>query len=177
MQTGSETVDVEALMLRIRDEVAQALAQEGERWTAGVRHENGGLERKGFTPIVCAEELSFLNNNWHSLMVQETPASHRKFLGKLVVRAKRFILDTVWHYLFHRYLEREKELLMNLVRYLNSNARHIDAQDYEGFWQLVKKVDSDVAALNERMDQLFESAAVDNAQLRRELASLRAERG
>ncbi len=176
MQTSSETVDVEALMLRIREEVAQTLSQEGGRWTAGARPQNDALDRKGFTPIICAEELSFLNNNWHSLMVQETPSSHRKFFGKFVVRAKRFIIDTVWHYLFHRYLEREKELLMNLVRYLNANARHIDAQDYDGFWQLVKKVDNDVAALNERMDQLFDSAAVDNAQLRRELASLRAER-
>ena len=176
MQTSSETVDVEALMRRIREEVSQALANEDSRWNASPLPRASALDRKGFSPIVCAEELSFLNNNWHSLMVQETPSSHRPFFGKIIVRAKRFIIDTVWHYLFHRYLEREKELMMNLVRYLNSNARHIDSQDYEGFWQLVKKVDSDVAALNERMDQLFDSAAADNAQLRKELAALRSER-
>lgn len=173
MQTGSETVDVEALMLKIREEVAQAISSDETRWTAGPMPVSANPDRKGFSPIVCAEELSYLNNHWHSLMVQEEPSSHRPFFGKIVVRAKRFILDTVWHYLFHRYLEREKELLMNLVRYLNTNARHIDAQDYDGFWQLVKKMDNDVAALNQRMDQLFDSAAVDNAQLRKELAELR----
>ncbi len=109
------------------------------------------------TPVLYSEELNYLNANWNNWVAGTQVASHRPFIGPVIVRVKKFILDLFWGAL-GGYFEREREFHMNLVRFLNSTARYIDARDAEIFWQLVQKFDNDLAAVNERLDRMYDEA-------------------
>ena len=155
--------DVEAIMERIRSEVRAASMKRDDRFgppSPYPRPIGAAAAAPGsFSPIIYREELRYLNDNWHSWVTPEDPVTHRRFYGKLIVRVKRFILDAVWNYILKGYFERERQFQMNLVRFLNELARHVDQRDADVFWQLVKKLDNDIVGVNERTDLLFDEAA------------------
>lgn len=152
----NEVPDVEAIMERIRREVKASNAEERANYPRYVPPP-GSDERSAGLPLIDYDELNYLNAHWHNWAVSEELTSHRKIIGPLIVRAKKFIIDLVWQYVLKGYLEREKQFQMQLVRYLNANARYVDNRDYEIFWQLIKKMDGDVEALNTRMDRLVDA--------------------
>lgn len=160
---GSDVPNVEAIMERIRSEVRAAAMKRDDRFgspSAYPRPVGAGAAAPGaFSPIIYREELRYLNDNWHSWVTPEAPVSHRRFYGRFIVRAKRFVLDAVWNYILKGYFERERQFQMNLVRFLNELARHVDQRDADVFWQLVKKLDNDIVGVNERTDLLFDDAA------------------
>ncbi len=125
------------------------------------------------TALIDYEELNYLNAHWHDWAQAVEVTSHRKYLGKIILKAKRFIIDVVWTYMLQGYLEREKAFFMNMVRYLNSNARYIDNRDYKNFWQLANKVDNDISGINDRMDVLYENANAKIIELQAEIADLK----
>ena len=152
----SEVPDVEAIMERIRTEVRETIGEERAKYPRYVPPAAAD-ERSAGLPLIDYEELNFLNAHWHDWTITEELSSHRKFIGPIVVRAKRFIINVIWQYLLKGYLEREKQFHMQLVRYLNANARYVDNRDYEIFWQLIKKMDNDVEAMNNRVDRLVDA--------------------
>ena len=121
------------------------------------------------SPVLYSEELNYLNAAWNNWTQREDYTSHRPFLGRLIIRFKRTVFDFLTGSVFRRYFEREREFQMNLVRQLNAMARYIDARDAEIFWQLTEKIDSDVAAMNDRTDQLFDAAASELVRVENEL--------
>ncbi len=149
------TPDVEAIMRRIREDVRLTIKNERAEFPKYIPPAPEDNRNPG-TALIDFEELNYINSHWHNWCVTEELNSHRKYFGKLVVKAKRFIIGIVWQYILKGYLEREQQFNMQLVRYLNANARHVDNRDYENFWQLIRKMDNDVAALNDRMDRLID---------------------
>lgn len=160
-QAGSQPLDVDEIMAGIRRAIKIGADKIGA--------ESGGEQPLRYTPpaerlfdgapssILYSEELNYLNARWNSWSERENYSSHRRLLGPLVVRLKRRIRDFLWESIFSSYFEREREFQMQLVKFLNSTARYVDARDADLFWQLVKKIDNDVAAVNERMDVLHDS--------------------
>ena len=145
--------DVNAIMAQIRAEVRKAVAEDKASYPKYVPPEQSN--RPAGQTLIEFEELSYLNQHWNDWSSTEHLSSHRPIVGRFIVRAKQFILNVVWQYILKGYLDRERQFQMQLVRFLNDNARYVDRRDYEIFWQLIKKIDSDVAALNERTDRLF----------------------
>jgi len=141
-------IDVQQVMQRIRNEVAQEL--EGSAQGA---FKPRVVQTDPSSPILYSDELNFLNANWQNWAEPTEPKSHRKLVGPLVVRFKRFIGNIIWNSFLSGYFNREREFQMQLVRHLNNSARYIDARDKELFWQLIKKIDSDVSGVLRRADR------------------------
>lgn len=144
--------DVEAIMARIRERVREEL-----------RHGNTAqptqlfkLKESNQVPLLYSEELNFLNANWQNWITPTEITSHRFLIGPIIVRAKRFLFNFIWKYILKGYFESERQFHMNLVRHLNASARYIEGRDSEIFWELVKKIDHDIAEINTRFDQLFD---------------------
>ena len=151
---SSKSPDIDAIMERIRSDVKASLSGEGTSYPKYVPpSSDGALDGRA---LIDFDELNYLNAHWHDWSVAEDISSHRRIVGPVIVRAKRFVMNVLWQYLLKGYLEREKQFQMQLVRYLNANARYTDARDYKIFWEVVKKMDNDVSALNERMDRLVD---------------------
>jgi Methionine biosynthesis protein MetW len=108
------------------------------------------------SPLICSEELNYLNANWHGWAAKQEITSHRKIIGPVIVKLKSFLVDVIGKYLFQGYFEKERQFQMNLVRYLNHNARYVDAKIQESFWQLIEKVDAEALSFNQRIDRVFE---------------------
>lgn len=169
--SNAKAINVEELMQRIRSEVKDAVSKERSnlpRYTPA-----NEFKQDDGTALIDYDELNFINAHWHDWPKIEELSSHRKLLGRFIVRAKRFIVDSIMNACLSGYFERERQFHLNLVRYLNSNARYVDNRDYKNFWQLVKKVDSDVAALNERTDRFYDQLSSSVISMQEEIAELK----
>jgi hypothetical protein len=154
----ADRVDVEAIMGRIRAQVKQGLAG-GKSRLPKYAPPAAQLMEGAVTPVLYSEELNYLNANWNTWTIPEEITSHRRLIGPLIVRAKKAFRDFLWNGIFRKYFDAERQFQMQLVRHLNATARYIDARDAELFWQIMRKLDNDVEAMNERMDLLFDQAA------------------
>lgn len=137
-------------MAKIREEVEQ----EALELPDAVNHYRPSRQAQSNTPLIHTEELNYLNSSWGDWVQTEAPVSHRKFIGKFILKAKSWVVDTLWHHALGNYFERERKFQMFLVRYLNQNARYIDDRDASNFNQLNAKMDDDIRGLNSRVDQL-----------------------
>jgi hypothetical protein len=156
--SATEAPDVESIMARIRTQVKRSLKEHPPR-SPKYTPPAAELFTGSVSPVLYSDELNYLNAHWNDWSVAEEFTSHRPYLGPLIVKVKnlvrRFLLDSV----FKTYFEREREFQMQLVRHLNALARYVDQRDSELFWQIVNKVDSDVKALNDRVDLFFNQAS------------------
>lgn len=153
-----EPPDVEAIMASIRSHVKRGLAERPPgipKYTPPAAELFSG----SVSPVLYSDELNYLNAHWNDWLVGEQITSHRRFLGPLVVKVKEKLRRFVVNSLLPGYFEKEREFQGQLVRHLNASARYIDARDAEIFWQTVRKIDSDITAINERTDRLFEEAS------------------
>lgn len=151
---NQEKVDVEALMARIRERVRQTPLN-GSHLPA--QSQTPQFSQGKIQPLICAEELNFLNANWQGWISKTDITSHRPIIGPVIVTVKKLLRNFIWNSLFKEYFERERQFQMKLVRFLNTTARYIDARDAEVFWNTNHKLDLDTRAINERMDILFDS--------------------
>ena len=148
--------NVEALMAGIREKVRASLAEDKNSYP---RFTPTSVSQASMdTALIDYDELNFMNAHWHDWSVAEEITSHRPLIGRFIVKAKRFVIDALLNHVLKGYFERERQFHMQLVRYLNANARYVDNRDYRNFWQLAQKVDNDVAAMNKRVDHLFDTA-------------------
>lgn len=154
---GNATLDISEVLQNIKADVVLALKDE-KPMTIPVELCGGKKIDNSEKPILYSEELNYLNANWANFNPVASLSSHRRVIGPWIVRMKRLIIDFLWNNLFRSYFEHERDFNMQLVRHLNRSARYIDARDKEIFWQIIKKVDSDVEMLIERIDTLFTSA-------------------
>lgn len=153
----SDLPDVESLMARIRAEAKAALSS-ADSIVPGAPKSAQNSRNNSHKSILYSDELNYLNANWHNWNPATEITSHRRFVGRFIVKIKRFFVDLVWNYVLKGYFERERQFHMHLVKHLNATARYIDARNEEIFWQLIEKVDSDIAAVVERADHLFQHA-------------------
>lgn len=157
-------VDVEAIMERIRAQVKQGLAGKKPR-VPKFSSPAAQLMEGGASPILYSDELNYLNANWNTWTAEQEFTSHRPVIGPLIARVKKAFRDFLWQGILKNYFDAERQYQMQLVRHLNASARYIDARDAELFWQIMRKLDNDVKALNDRMDLLFDQASAAVAAL------------
>lgn len=158
-------------MAGIRDRVRKDLKERGRETPSRVRVVE--IERDPGTALIDYDELNYLNAHFHDWAQVGEISSHRRGAGRVIVWFKRKVLHTVLEYVLNGYFERERSFHIQLVRFLNANARYIDNRDYQNFWQLVEKIDRDIIALNERTDRMFDEAYTSVIALREEVAELR----
>ena len=152
---NESTPNVEAIMARIRKDAKEFVAESGRKpikVQPRAASEHGGKH----SPVQYSEELNYLNAHWSDWAEATQITSHRKIVGPIIVRIKRFFVDLVWNYLLKGYFERERQFQMHLVRFLNQTAKYVDDRDAEIFWELVNKIDSDISGLNERVDRIYD---------------------
>ena len=174
---SKDDIDIESVMAGIRQKVREDL-KNGRPTVPGFRPSSPAQSGSAASTIVLSPELQYLNAHWCDwLQAEEPPVSHRPVLGKIVLGAKNFVIQTVWKYIFGKYFERERVYQHNIVRFLNETAYYVDRRDSEVFDHLFQKIDADIKALNERMDRLFDLAASENLALQDEVRELQAAAG
>ena len=156
-ESNANTIEPNALIDSIEQEVLQAIRQEAFTIKAYIPPKTDNDGKTGQS-ILYNEELDYMNVHWNDWAVPIEINSHRPFIGKYIVALKKWVLDYLWDVFFKRYFEREREFQLNLIRHLNDTAKYIDSRNSEIFWELVEKIDSDIGAVNERNDRLYELA-------------------
>ena len=154
-QMQPEEINVQELMDGIKAEVISSLSDAESRFplkTAGRPSPGSNTS----TPLYMSDELNYLNANWRGWPIKPELSTHRGFLGRLALRAKRYLLNLVWNGFFAEYFKREEAFQQHLVQFLNKQARYSDARDAEIFWQLIDKLDGDISALNRKCDALHD---------------------
>ena len=139
-----ENPDVAELMKSIRADVKSQSSSADDKADSS--------EESSPASVLYSEELNYLNANWSNWAESVEITSHRKFFGPIIVRLKRAFVNLVWEHLLKGYFDRERQFQLNLVNYLNKNAKYIDKRDSDIFWELIHKVDDEVLALNERVE-------------------------
>ena len=148
---SQEKIDVQALMAKIREDIkSEADKLDGSAPSYIPQSQSSSSE----TPLLYSEELNYLNEHWNNLSHQTEITSHRPVVGPIIVKAKKFLVNSIWNFVLRDYFERERNFQMNLVKHLNNSARYIDDRIEKIFWQLVDKMDQDVKGLNQRVDKL-----------------------
>ena len=182
VSTGADSTagpDVDAIMARIKAEVKAELGDVRARFPRPAAAAMNTSDHST-SPVLYAEELDFMNAEWRGWPVRPKITTHRKYIGAAFVRVKEYLVHLVWDIMFKDYFQREERFHRQLVRYLNKNARYIDARDAEVFWQLVQKVDSDISAINDKCDRLhdevFASLSMIEERLNRESTETNARR-
>lgn len=169
----AEQIDVAQLMQGIRERVKTQLEEFDQHAPQPRRQPIAGqLTREEITPVIFSEELRYLNQHYHDWFSIAPITSARRYTGLFIIRAKNFIVDAVWHYMFQGYIEREREFHKNLVRFLNETAKYIDTHVNEKFLELVRKVDYETGRIHERIERSFDELAASIRSLERELNSL-----
>ena len=105
--------------------------------------------------IASSSELSFLNSKVYGVPFNaDSIVTHRKgILGKLVVKLKRKLLVSIWSS-FAPQIEDAREFRIQLVRLLNDFSKYVDARDASNFWELIRKLDYDIAKTKDRVDMI-----------------------
>lgn len=147
---SEQEIDIAEVMAKIRRRAKEELAKEPQkkRFVAPTQALRAG------DPLISSEELRYLNEHWHDWNNVSEITSHRKIIGPIIVRAKKFIADIIWNTFLRGYIERERDFQMRLVRYLNQVAKYVDEGDKSVRVDLINKIDSDLFANNERIDVL-----------------------
>jgi hypothetical protein len=153
-----------ALMEEIKKRVKSQPLSNKFKFTAQAKDNQG---QSAATALIRSEDLEFLNRNWGNWHQSEA-SSHRAFVGRAIVWAKKRLRSLIFNFVMKDYLESQANFNQALVRYCNNSARYIDAKDMENFWNLIKKIDGDIEATNERVDCLFEELYAELRKLQTE---------
>jgi len=117
--------------------------------------ESGTAPRSG--AVLHSEELRYLNTNYAypTRLNLDGITSHRPgLIGRLIVSFKRRVIRILWDSLFKEYFSAEREYQANLVRFLNDMARYVDGRDTANFWELIRKIDYEIARAMERIERI-----------------------
>lgn len=129
------SVRIEEIIQRIRREIAEeSEARQSDR-TA--------LDDDRLPPISSRPELDYLNRNWALFDPLSEMRSHRPFIGAWVVRF-RWVVRRLVLGVLDRYFEKERLLLLELVRFNNALAERSD--------RLLREVTERTKAVAERND-------------------------
>jgi O-antigen chain-terminating methyltransferase len=129
------TVRIEDILQRIRRDIESA-AREGESDATPV-------DADALPAISSRPELEYLNRNWSLFDPLSEMRSHRRLLGPVVLRFKWMFRRLVLGVL-DRYFEKERLLLLELVRFNNALAERSD--------RLLREVTERTKAVAERND-------------------------
>jgi len=166
MKNGArdEKPDIRAIMAEIRSSVRSKAESLVDQWPT-FQPEPAGFNGEGHRKagdLQHSENLRMVNRlAMAGLSFDATPiVSHRRgFVGKLIVAAKRRMQRIIWS-LFQANIDAEREFRAHVTRVLNEASLYIDDRNGALFWEIVRKVDSDVARLLKRIDEVVEEQRV-----------------
>lgn len=173
-ESASAAPDPIALMQEIRERVKREIGSAAPVRAAFAPSQGNfeGAGEKG-ADLINAEELRFLNLNYGysaTALHGTVLTSHRPgILGRLIVATKRRILAWLRDGLLKEYFEREREYQAHLVRFLNHTSRHIAERDGAIFWELIRKIDVDIAKSLERIERIHDESMASLRTVEREL--------
>ena len=125
-------------------------------FSPGVADIENAAERKA-GELRDSEHLRFLNLHHARVLGLNTGSvqSHRHGLaGRIVIAIKRRLM--VWLAdLLKEHQQHEIEYRAHLVRYLNQIASYGDARDSSLFWELIRKIDTDVTNAVRRIEAIY----------------------
>ncbi len=154
-------VNVRALMDEIRSKVKSDVELHKDRRLAFNPYKADGDVRAQHKAgeLLYSEELRYLNQSYAYAHTARSAAdkisSHRWGpVGKLIVKIKRKVTGILWDSVLKEYFESEREYQANLVRYLNSVSKYVDARDASNFWELIRKIDYDVTKALDRIERI-----------------------
>jgi hypothetical protein len=128
------TVRIEDILQRIRRDIESASRGESEATP---------VDAEALPAISSRPELEYLNRNWSLFDPRSEMRSHRRVLGPVVLRFKWMFRRLVLGVL-DRYFEKERLLLLELVRFNNALAERSD--------RLLREVTERTKAVAERND-------------------------
>lgn len=187
----SEKVDVQTLMEQIRNRVRADFETYKDRRPKFQPYaaDHSGASQFKAGDLLASEELRYLNEQFayahQARIAMSNLSSHRKgLLGRCVILFKRKLFSFLSNSIFKEYFEREREYTAQLVRFLNTTAKYIDARDAHNFWEIIRKIDVDITRALERIERIndeqtgsirsFERQLVDDLNsIRRELIAVR----
>jgi 2-polyprenyl-3-methyl-5-hydroxy-6-metoxy-1,4-benzoquinol methylase len=154
--TLESAVSIPELMARIRSDImADGAVRIDKRPQFSPQKPSDTAARKA-GELLYSEELRYLNMNYMfgpGLNLDAVQSHRGWFIGKIIVKAKRKLLNVMWN-LLRDYFAAEREYQANLVRYLNDVAKYVDARDAGNFWDLIKKLDVDITRALDRVERV-----------------------
>jgi hypothetical protein len=131
--------------VRIED-IVQRIRSEIERASRGAEGDRSPVDADALPAISNRPELEYLNRHWSLFDPLSEMRSHRRLLGPFVLRFKWMFRRLVLGVL-DRYFEKERLLLLELVRFNNALAERCD--------RLLREVTERTKAVAERNDLLL----------------------
>ena len=161
-------------MSEIRARVAEELAQNPEvakpMKSFAATQNVEGHSRAG--ELQHSEELHFLNRNWNALSQPDLShiTSHRPgIIGKLIVKLKHKLASFLYNTCLRDRFEAQNAYNMRVVQLLNKASFYIDDRDGAAFWELVRKIDYDVAKALNRIEKIADEQGGDLRTLQRDM--------
>ncbi|MGI6523992.1 MAG: methyltransferase domain-containing protein [Bdellovibrionota bacterium] len=154
--TTNEIPDIAAVMAEIRQRVRSDVAanRDTQKPFQGTAADFHATRKAG--EILHSEELRYLNTNYAygPRLNLDAITSHRPgLIGKVIVKCKRKLLSMIWD-LLKDYFTAERDFQANLVRLLNDFTKYVDARDAANFWELIRKLDYDIAKVSDRVERI-----------------------
>lgn len=152
--------DVRAIMAEIRQSIRSKVEGSRDEWPV-LRPERVEAERSGHSragEIQHSEELRMVNLLAGAGLTADATGitSHRRGIaGRVIVAAKRRLQRFIWS-LFQANIEAEREFRSHVTRVLNQTSFYIDDRDGAIFWEVVRKIDTDVARMLRRVEELID---------------------
>jgi SAM-dependent methyltransferase len=153
---GTGAVSIPELMAKIRSEILTESKTKQDKRPQFLPQQPKDTAARKAGELLYSEELRYLNMNYMfgpGLNLDAVQSHRRGFLGKLIVKGKRKLLNVMWN-LLRDYFAAEREYQANLVRYLNDVAKYVDARDAGNFWDLIKKLDVDITRALDRVERV-----------------------
>ncbi len=160
MSNTAERINIQDLMQQIRNQVKEQIDSDSYSLPAFSPQQVDFLKEDEYKAgdLTNCENLLFLNRNY-GVSLALNPGnivSHRAgIIGKLIVFVKRKVAVLLRESILKDYLAAEQEFLTHLVRHLNFNSRYTDSRDFSLFWQLIRKIDTDVEKSLERVERIY----------------------
>ncbi|MGH7898622.1 MAG: class I SAM-dependent methyltransferase, partial [Candidatus Binatia bacterium] len=130
-------VRVEDIIQRIRREIAEEAAAES------IEPRGKPVDAEALPKVAYRPELNYLNRNWQLFDANSEMRSHRRLLGPVVLRFKRWLRRLVIGVL-DGYFDKERIFLRELVRFNNELAERSD--------RILREVTERTKAVAERND-------------------------
>lgn len=157
--------DVEKLLEAIEKDVTESIKQNGYQMPRFIP------SKIELEPPQLSEWLKYINLHWNDWSIPVQFSSHRPVLGKIIIKFKN-VFQRMVRFVLDPYFQKELQYQEHLVRHLNHASKYIDDRDSNIFWNLNNKIDTEVAAVNQRTDEIFEQLADEILSLKEKIKEL-----
>jgi len=147
---SNEAIDIKEIMKEIREDISKK-----EIKTKKLKLKK--IEKKSSAgSLHSSNDFYFLSTNHRAAFwdyIDSIKPGRFGILGKLLAKTKQKSLKYVKS-LIPDYFENQRSFKTHLVRHLSSVNDYIDNRDFDNFWELKNKIDSDFGSLTDKVNML-----------------------